>query len=95
MRSLACKSCGWVHFGVTRQYAIQETVNFANYYNALPRQQQMDYYGGRQISLIRAYARCNGCGKPNTNMRNATADEIRRVEGCTISGVIVPEEKVV
>lgn len=95
MHNLTCKSCGWVHFAVSREHAVKETVKFANYYNSLSKKEQLDWYGGKQISLIRAYARCGLCGKPNTNMRDSTTEEIQRVYGCTLSGIIVPEERVV
>lgn len=94
MRSLTCKSCGWVHFGVTRKFAIEETKRFAEFYNSSSRETQ-ENYGGRQISLIRSYATCNCCGKPNTNMRDSTAAEIQKVAGSTIGPMINPEEKVI
>lgn len=95
MRSLTCKNCGWVSFGVSRKHAIQQTYEFANYFNSLPKQTQMDNYGGRQVSLLREYARCFRCGASNNLFRASTGDEIQRVDGCTLSAIIFPEEKVV
>lgn len=80
---------------MTRKHAIQQTYEFANYFNSLPRQTQLDNYGGRQISLISGYARCHRCGASNNLFRPSTSEEIKRIEGCTVSGIIFPEEKVI
>ncbi len=93
-RSLTCKGCGWVYFGVSRRFAIEQTHSFAEYYNSLTEYQRKQWYGGRQISLLRNYARCR-CGRPNTQFRDSTAAEIQRVYGCTVSSMIYPEEKVI
>lgn len=44
-----CNNCGWVHFGVTREFAEAEVARFNAYFDALTQEQQEGIYGGQEI----------------------------------------------
>lgn len=95
MRNLTCRQCGWVHFAVSRQHAINAIRQFNDYYDSLSPDEQQECYGGRKASLVRTYGTCNRCGAKNTRSRTSTGKELDAIRGCTIGPLIAPEEKVV
>lgn len=63
-----CLQCGWVHFAVTREHAIQEVIKFNKYYDTLAPEQQQDYYGGKGSSIA-SYEGCFLCGVKTPGFR--------------------------
>jgi len=64
-----CLKCGWVAFGVPRDWAENEVKCFNKYFETLT-QADKDAFGGKP-STIAAYERCFRCGGPYTNFRNS------------------------
>lgn len=64
-----CNKCGWVHFGVTREFAENEVKRFNDYFNTLTEDKQQKHYGGK-CSSIAQYDRCFFCGNSYTNFRD-------------------------
>lgn len=83
---LTCKACGWVAFGVTREFAEEAVKRFNDYYGLLSPEKQRDYYGGHNAS-IRDYERCISCGNEFTNFRNAVDGDCPY--GCTLNPIIM------
>lgn len=78
-----CVHCGWVHFPVSLPYASEEVRLFNEYFDALPREKQIELYGGTGSSLS-SYENCFGCGKPADMSYEITRD----VFGKTIQPII-------
>lgn len=80
-----CNHCGWVHMGVTRQFAEAEVIRFNEYFSAQT-QEVKDMFGNKHAG-ISEYERCDRCGGPHTEMREFTAGDCP--DGCTIGPIIV------
>lgn len=79
-----CPSCGWVHYGVSREKAEGMVMKYNEFYDALPIE-VLEYYGRR--ARIASYEYCNYCGTPAEDMRPTTPDEASW--GCTLSPIIM------
>ena len=82
-----CNQCGWVAFGVSRDYAEEEVARFNKFYEASAPEVR-DCYGGP--SSIAHYECCNRCGESYKNFRDSVDGDCPA--GCTISPVIVEGE---
>lgn len=80
-----CNNCGWVHFGVSRKFAIGEVNSFKKFYDKLSRQEQLDFYGGKTSSL-RNYEHCFNCDSVYTNFRDSVPGDCP--DGCTLQPII-------
>jgi protein-arginine kinase activator protein McsA len=80
-----CKFCNWVHFKVSRKYAINEVNKFNKYFNSLSKEDQVLFYKNTKAS-IRNYECCNLCGTCYHNFRRAKKNELPN--GSTISPII-------
>lgn len=80
-----CLSCGWVHFGVTRQYAEDQVARFNEYFSTLSPEVQQSFYGGHGATLD-DYLRCGLCSGSFTNFRDAVEGDCP--DGCTIGPII-------
>lgn len=89
MRNVTCNNCGWVHMGVTAEYALKQVREFNEYFDKLNKTQQEDFYGGKGASLSRYLfcARCNGNYK---DFRVSKPEDCP--DGCTISPILDFEE---
>ena len=85
MSCRTCNNCGWVHFGVTREFAETEVAKFNAYFDGLSGEKQQDYYGGRKSS-IRQYEKCFFCGGSYENFRPFVDGDCPT--GCTIQPII-------
>ena len=85
-----CKDCGWVHFGVTLDFAINAVNNFNKFFAGLSRERQIEDYGGRPASLM-GYMHCSFCGHDYTHFRVAKAKEVPF--GSTLSPIIYEKRK--
>lgn len=88
MNLLTCKSCGWVHFGVSREYAENEIRHFNEYFESLTEKERQDYYGGRRSS-IKEYDRCDLCGGSYKNFRPAEVGDCPN--GVTLGPIITED----
>lgn len=64
-----CKACGWVHMGVSREFAQSEVDSFNTYFYSLSQEKQQENYGGKPAT-IQSYEFCRNCGSYYTNFRN-------------------------
>ncbi len=69
-----CNKCGWVHFGVTREFAELSVERFNAYFETLSPFEQQDYYSNRKAS-IESYLKCFNCGNSYTDFRNSKDDD--------------------
>lgn len=79
-----CSSCGWVAFGVTREFAEAEVERFNQFYRSSPPEIR-ECYGGP--SSIAHYECCNRCGNGYDNFRDSIKGDCP--DGCTLSPIIV------
>jgi hypothetical protein len=87
---LTCKSCGWVHFGVSIEAAENEIRKFNDFYRRAT-QEVRDSYGGP--SSLENYCKCFRCGGPHTEFRRALKKEIPF--GSTIQPILIPYRRTV
>lgn len=80
-----CKKCGWVAFGVTRDFAEKEVARFNTYFDTLTREEQLGYYAGKGSSIA-IYEKCLSCGGSYTNFRDSVPGDCPI--GCTLSPII-------
>ena len=89
---VTCTHCGWVHFAVTRKYAINQVIEFNKFYDTLDKEGKASYGDG---ASMRTYEGCNFCGE--AQFRAFEEGDCPR--GCTIGPVIAdvpitPSERV-
>lgn len=90
MKTVTCNKCGWVHFQVSRNHAEAEYKRFNEYYDALSKQEQEDYYGGHGSS-IKNYEHCHGiCGGSYKNFRDSKEGDCPN--GVTMNPIIDRDE---
>lgn len=87
-RLRTCEQCGWVHVGVTREYAEDTVRVFNEYFTGLSKQKQDDYYGG-QLTRITSYERCFNCGGDWKRFRDAVPGDCP--DGCTIQPILMED----
>jgi hypothetical protein len=80
-----CNSCGWVHFGVTREFAEAEVAKFNAYFDTLTEEKREACYGNIK-SHIKNYEHCMVCGEPYTNFRDGVEGDCPY--GCTLNPII-------
>jgi 5-methylcytosine-specific restriction endonuclease McrA len=85
VKLVTCRTCGWVHFEVTRAFAEKEVEAFNKFYDALSLQKQEEYYGNHKVS-IKDYESCGFCGGLYKNFRKTKKGECPT--GCTIGPII-------
>lgn len=78
-----CIQCGWVHFGVSREYAEREVKEFNEYYDKQPTEVK-ELFGSH--SNIKNYERCGCCGGSYKNFRVSKENDCP--EGCTLNPII-------
>ncbi len=88
MGHYSCNQCGWIHFEVTLEYAKEQIEAFNKYYDNLPAEKQIEYYGGRKSSMA-TYDRCDSCGNSGTNFVLATDAQLEAIRGSTIGPIVV------
>lgn len=85
MNLRTCNHCGWVHMGVTRQFAENAVAEFNIFFETqTPEVREM--YGNKPASIT-AYEHCFRCGGPHTDMRESKAGDCP--DGCTLQPIIV------
>jgi len=82
---LTCKKCGWVHFGISREYAESEIKSFNQYFDSLSKEKQEQCYGGRKNS-IEQYEHCFFCGNTYQDFRPAVKGDCP--DGVTMQPII-------
>lgn len=82
-RERTCLNCGWVHFGLTREQAVEQLESFARWF------EQQDPLTQRQYAPVRDPCTCFKCGGSYKNFRDALEGDAPI--GCTIQGIIVDE----
>jgi len=87
-KTVTCLKCGWVYFEVTRGYAQDEVKRFNEYFEALSKEKQDDYYGGKG-SNIKQYEYC-WCGSTYKNFRDSKKGDCPN--GVTMSPMICRNE---
>ncbi len=88
VRGRTCLKCGWVYFGVTREYAENEVREFNAFFDRLDDEGKAVY--GNTKSSVRTYEQC-WCGNPHTNFRDVLPGDCP--DGVTISPIIVEDER--
>lgn len=89
MNECTCLNCGWVHMGVTREHAEQESRKFMDYYDGLDEKERHEFYGGDKTyeRVLSQYERCFFCGQTDPkNYRPSLPGDCPG--GCTIQPVI-------
>lgn len=81
-----CNKCNWLHFGVTRDYAVDEVARFTKYFDTLSPEIQQDLYGGTGSSIA-LYESCHRCGNTHTDFRDGVP-EGKELIGVTTSPII-------
>lgn len=87
-RLCTCNRCGWVHFIVSRKYAIQQVKEFNVYYDALD-QETKNMFGGKGATM-ETYERCFSCGQTDEDFRPFKEGDCPT--GCTIQPTIYEGE---
>ena len=82
-----CNQCGWVAFGVTRQFAEDEVARFNKFFNESPPETQRLYAGP---SSVAHYECCIRCGNEYTKFHDSKEGDCP--DGCTLNPIIVEEE---
>jgi hypothetical protein len=83
MTNLTCTSCGWVMFGVTRDFAEKAVADFNAYFETLNPSGKAMYGKGASIE---SYEQCFNCGGSHENFREAKDGDCP--EGCTMQPII-------
>lgn len=83
--NLTCNKCGRVAFGVTREHAENEVINFNKYFNSLTEKEKQDYYHNRPAT-ISLYEICTQCGNSYKDFRDYKPGDCPN--GVTISPII-------
>lgn len=83
-----CNGCGWVAFGVSRDYAQHSVEQFNQYFDGLSKQDQQDFYGGHKSS-IKQYEMCIRCGGSYKNFREFQKGDCP--QGVTLNPIIVED----
>lgn len=81
---VTCNECGWVHFAISREHALEEVASFNKYYSTLTKKEQKEFYGGKSSS-IGYYEHCR-CGNTYKDFRKAKAGDVPHA--CTVSPII-------
>ena len=82
---MTCNNCGWIHFGVTRDFALAEVQSFKVYFNSLSIQDRENYYKNRP-TRIEDYESCHRCGGTYRNFSKSKPGDCP--DGCTIGPII-------
>lgn len=85
LKCRTCKSCGWVYFGVSREYAENEVKKFNRYFKKLSLKDRKDYYGNKPANIL-PYETC-WCGNSYTNFKKSKKNDCPN--GVTMSAIIV------
>jgi len=85
MNERTCNKCGWVHFGVTYEFAQNEVDSFNAMYDELTESEKQRYYGGHGAS-IKNYENCLFCGNSWKDFRDAKDDDCP--DGVTMGPII-------
>ena len=89
MSNRTCKTCGWVHFAISRADAEKHIDDFNAYFDSLSPEEQMKYYGGKRSNLAN-YDRCDRCGTPYTDFRASEPGDCPA--GCTVGPILDPDD---
>ncbi len=81
-----CNKCGWVHFGVTSDFAEAEVKRFNEMYDELTAAEKERYYGSNPASMA-SYEKCSRCGNTYKDFRESKEDDCPN--GCTIGPIII------
>lgn len=85
MLLVTCKNCGWVHMGVSREYAEEQVKKFNEFYVTLPPESQELYYNNKPAS-IDEYLACMRCGAEWSKFRRFEDGDCP--DGCTIGPIV-------
>lgn len=86
-----CKKCGWVHFGVSKQYAKDQSRRFVSWHERQPTDVQECYGKTTLKDLYITYLTCQLC---QNSWRNFRPFEERDCPiGCTFGPIVYKEEK--
>jgi len=84
MKFVTCNNCGWVHMGVSADFAKAEVEKFNQYWELMtPESREM--YGNHKASL-ETYLECGTCGNPYKNFRESVEGDCP--SGCTIGPIL-------
>ena len=75
---MICNKCGWAHFGVTRDNAVNSIDDFLKYYNKLNEIEKTTFYGAEPVtfgSMYRKYLKCFHCGGHYNDFHAETEDD--------------------
>lgn len=86
-RHVTCKACGWVYFGVTREYAENQVKEFNEWFDKQPVNVQ-SFYGHCGASMD-TYLNC-WCGNEYKNFRDSKGGDCP--DGVTISPILYYSE---
>jgi len=89
---LICNSCGWAHFGLSKEVARKSIKEFIEYYGTLTPEQKESYYVNRQENyveedLYRKYELCFNCGGSREDFHIET-EEDKVPAGVTLQPII-------
>ncbi len=88
LRDVTCNSCGWVYVAVSLDYATDQITKFNKFFSTLPKEVQINLYGGNGASL-KEYLHC-WCGNSYKNFRDFKPGDCP--DGCTIGPILDRDE---
>jgi len=81
-----CKSCGWVHMGISKIECEDAVERFNKYFYTLSKKERKDYYGDKP-AIISSYDKCFNCGGSYENFRDYEEGDCP--DGVTIQPIMV------
>lgn len=93
LKAVICPKCGWNHFGVTREYAWIQSLEFFNWWKDQPENVRLMYSSKDDHSVAKSmhsYEHCFRCGNEYKNLK--TAEDFTSPLGSTLQPIIFPNE---
>ncbi len=83
-----CSSCGWIHFGVSRDDAEETIREFNKMYATLDENERIELYGGQPANLA-AYLYCVNCHASYKDMVLLENHDWKRMRGKTLQPILL------
>ena len=87
---VVCNKCGWAHFPITEQEAIEQAKSFKAYFDSLSSEEKASYYKRETYSVeesVNQQKHCFHCGNDHKDFHEETPED-KIPMGVTIQGII-------
>jgi hypothetical protein len=87
---IICNKCGWAHFPLTEDEAIEQANSFKEYFDSLTDEKKQQNYGDLEYKvddMIAHQKKCFRCGNSHTDFHEETEKD-KIPLGVTIQGII-------